>query len=101
MTSPNAWAYGRAAMTRSIARFIFDVATISIVRVILRVFSTVLIRPFSSRPFAISVGRWERGKVERRGSGHRRHSPTFPLPHLLRLLVRLDARLEVGFDLLR
>jgi hypothetical protein len=29
------------------------VATISIVRVILRVFSTDLIRPFSSLPFAI------------------------------------------------
>ena len=36
-------AYGRAATTRSCARFIFEVATISIVRVILRVFSTDLI----------------------------------------------------------
>src|SRR4051812_32744395 len=53
MTSPNAWAYGRAAMTRSCARFIFDVATISMVRVILRVFSTDLMRPLSSRPLAI------------------------------------------------
>ena len=39
--------------TRSCARFIFDVATISIVRVILRVFSTDLMRPLSSRPLAI------------------------------------------------
>src|ERR1051325_4527399 len=53
ITSDNALAYGRAAMTRSCARFILDVATISIVRVILRVFSTDLIRPFSSRPLAI------------------------------------------------
>jgi hypothetical protein len=30
-----------------------EVATISIVRVIFRVFSTVLILPFSARPFAI------------------------------------------------
>ena len=53
MTSPSARAYGRAATTRSWARFIFEVATISIVRVILRVFSTDLIRPLSSRPFAM------------------------------------------------
>ena len=39
--------------TRSCARFIFDVATISIVRVILRVFSTDLMRPLSSRPLAM------------------------------------------------
>src|SRR3954468_19260012 len=53
MTSLSAFAYGRAATTRSDARFIFDVATISIVRVILRVFSTDLIRPLSSLPLAI------------------------------------------------
>jgi hypothetical protein len=57
MTSPNDFAYGRAAITRSIARFIFDAATISIVRVIFRVFSTDLMRPFSSRPFAMA-GVW-------------------------------------------
>src|SRR5437762_12191446 len=54
MTSLSAFAYGRAATTRSCARFIFDVATISIVRVILRVFSTDLMRRLSSRPLAIS-----------------------------------------------
>src|SRR3954469_9716781 len=53
MTAPNDCAYGRAATTRSIDRFIFEVATISIVRVILRVFSTDLMRPFSSRPLAM------------------------------------------------
>ena len=53
ITSRSACAYGRAADTRSCARFIFDVATISIVRVILRVFSTDLMRPLSSRPLAI------------------------------------------------
>src|SRR4051812_37723117 len=54
ITSDMAFAYGRAATTRSCARFIFDVATISIVRVILRVFSTDLMRPLSSRPLAIA-----------------------------------------------
>src|SRR5207302_6676845 len=53
MTSASARANGRAATTRSCARFIFDVATISIVRVIFRVFSTLLIRPLSSRPLAM------------------------------------------------
>ena len=52
-SSPSASAYGRADATRSAARFILEVATISIVRVILRVFSTDLMRPLSSRPFAI------------------------------------------------
>src|SRR3954470_7325441 len=56
ITSPSAVAYGRAPTTRSWARFIWDVATISIVRVILRVFSTDLMRPFSSRPLAIDQG---------------------------------------------
>ncbi len=51
----SACAYGRAATTRSCARFIFDVATISIVRVILRVFSTDLMRPLSSRPLAMQA----------------------------------------------
>src|SRR5512143_1608407 len=77
MTSRNACAYGRAAATRSCARFIFDVATISIVRVILRVFSTDLMRPLSSRPLAIGAGT---------AGG---------------LLVRLDAAPEVGLDFLR
>ena len=54
MTSRSACAYGRAATTRSCARFSFDVATISIVLVILRVFWTDWIRPLSSRPLAIS-----------------------------------------------
>src|SRR3954469_20444011 len=70
ITSPSALAYGRAPTTRSWARFIFDVATISIVRVILRVFSTDLMRPLSSRPLAI------------------------------RLLVRFDAAAQVGFHIL-
>jgi hypothetical protein len=47
-------AYGRAATTRSWARFIFDVATISMVRVIFRVFSTLRLRPLSSRPLALA-----------------------------------------------
>lgn len=55
MTSVSALAYGRAAVTRSWARFMRDVATSSIVRVILRVFSTVLMRRFSSRPFAMTL----------------------------------------------
>src|SRR6476469_9675915 len=74
MTSRSAVAYGRAATTRSCARFIFDVATISIVRVILRVFSTDLMRPLSSRPLAILRGE--------------------------RLLEFLDAALEVRLRLL-
>ncbi len=57
ITSVSTVANGRAAVTRSWARFIFDVATISMVRVIFRVFSTDLIRPFSSRPFAIRFAR--------------------------------------------
>src|SRR5512143_371163 len=74
MTSRNACAYGRAAATRSCARFIFEVATISIVRVILRVFSTDLMRLLSSRPLAIACRR---------------------------LLVRLDAASQIGLELLR
>src|SRR3954462_16039538 len=85
MTSPNAWAYGRAAMTRSIARFIFDVATISIVRVILRVFSTDLMRPLSSRPLAMVLQRCRRELLAADGRG---------------LLVLLDAAAQVGLDLL-
>ena len=46
-------AYGRAATTRSRARFNFDVATISIVFVIWRVLSTDLMRRRSSRGWAI------------------------------------------------
>src|SRR6185503_9043813 len=72
MTSRSASAYGRAAPTRSCVRFIFEVATISIVRVILRVFSTDLMRPLSSRPLAIARG----------------------------LLVRFDPPAQVGFDVL-
>ena len=53
MTSARARAYGRAAITRSCDRFIFEVAIISSVRVILRVFSTDLMRPFNSLPLAI------------------------------------------------
>src|SRR6185437_9385181 len=71
----SACAYGRAAVTRSWARFNFDVATISNVRVILRVFSTDLMRPLSSRPLAMA-----------RGAGA--------------LLVFLDAAAKGFFDLL-
>jgi hypothetical protein len=53
MTSASAAAYGRAATTRSCARFNRDVATISIVLVIWRVFSTDLMRRRSSLGFAI------------------------------------------------
>ena len=53
IVSAIAVAYGRAAATRSVARFNFDVATISMVRVIFRVFSTDLMRPLSSRPLAM------------------------------------------------
>src|SRR5678816_2513911 len=75
MTSRSACAYGRAADTRSCARFIFDVATISIVRVILRVFSTDLMRLLSSRPLAIDTparhpeaAKLPKGSLSRRGS---------------------------------
>src|SRR6266576_2739514 len=73
MTSRSACAYGRAAVTRSCARFIFDVATISIVRVILRVFSTDLMRLLSSRPLAIEGrGKRKEGRGKREaGSGKR------------------------------
>src|SRR5690606_33735129 len=64
ITSRSAAAYGRAATTRSWARLSFDVATSSIVLVILRVFWTERIRPFSCRPLAItgcpSLGHEER-----------------------------------------
>src|SRR4051812_9462371 len=83
MTSESAVAYGRAATTRSCARFILDVATISIVRVILRVFSTDLMRPLSSLPLAIY----------RKGGSHLR------LP-LLSCVVRLDAATQIRFDVL-
>ena len=53
MISASAAAYGRAAITRSLARFNFDVATISIVFVIWRVLSTDLMRRRSSRGWAI------------------------------------------------
>src|SRR2546427_9595932 len=49
ITSAREAAYGRAATTRSCARFNFDVATSSIVFVILRVLWTDLIRRRSSR----------------------------------------------------
>src|SRR5260370_3365810 len=52
-----ATAWGRAAITRSWARLSFEVATSSIVRVILRVFCTDLIRRRNSRGFAISARR--------------------------------------------
>src|SRR5260370_16771886 len=52
-----ATAWGRAAITRSWARLSFEVATSSIVRVILRVFCTDLIRRRNSRGFALSAGR--------------------------------------------
>src|SRR4051812_42287479 len=84
MTSPNDCAYGRAATTRSCARFIFEVATISIVRVILRVFSTDLMRPLSSRPLAMLHAR----RCELLGAGRRG------------LLVLLDPAAQVGLDLL-
>src|SRR6185503_5777143 len=87
MTSRSACAYGRAAATRSCARFIFDVATISIVRVIFRVFSTDLMRVLSSLPFAIVL------EVALRNARWLRCAD--------RLLVRLDAALEISFDLLR
>jgi hypothetical protein len=53
ITSPSRSAYGRAAATRSCARLSLDVATISIVRVILRVFWTERMRPFSSLALAM------------------------------------------------
>src|SRR2546427_12521936 len=56
ITSASAAAYGRAATTRSCARFSFDVATSSIVFVILRVFWTDRMRRRSSRGFAMSAG---------------------------------------------
>src|SRR5512138_1913021 len=98
MTSRNAWAYGRAAATRSCARFIFEVATISIVRVILRVFSTVLIRLLSSRPLAIGAGR--EVLEEWRHQLQVRFRDTRRLRHVRRLLVSLDAASQVGFDVL-
>src|SRR6476619_625893 len=87
MTAASALAYGRAATTRSWARFIFEVATISSVRVILRVFSTDLMRPLSSRPFAIL-------EVRLRDAGVRRGAAVL-------LLEGFDAVLELGLDLLR
>ena len=58
------------------------------VRVILRVFSTDLIRPLSSRPFAMSQP-VRRGLLRGRGRARRRG------------LVRLDAALELRLGLLR
>ncbi len=85
--------------TRSCARFIFDVATISIVRVILRVFSTDLMRPLSSRPLAMeSLGRVCRGEC---ASLQIRFLDARRLRRDRGLLVLLDAALEVGLDLLR
>src|SRR4029079_9171124 len=94
MPSVSAFAYGRAATTRSCARFILEVATISIVRVILRVFSTDLMRPFSSRPLAMipqSVIEWW---LEARGRERR-------LARDRDLLVLVDGPLQVRLDLLR
>src|SRR3954451_17749222 len=59
ITSRSASAYGRAPTTRSCARFSLDVATSSIVRVILRVFWTERIRPLSWRLLAM-LGREHR-----------------------------------------
>src|SRR5690242_1215827 len=114
MTSPNACAYGRAAMTRSIARFIFDVATISIVRVILRVFSTDLMRPLSSRPLAIGCHPEERREPALRSASDEREDLRFAScltnrvfdgrPLLARaraLLVCLDAAPQIRFYFLR
>src|SRR4051812_41704605 len=53
IAAPNAWAYGRAATTRSCARLSLDVETISIVRVIFLVLWIDLIRRFSSRVLAM------------------------------------------------
>src|SRR5947209_17656042 len=92
MTSVRAFAYGRAATTRSCARFIFDAATISIVRVIFRVFSTDLMRPFSSRPLAMAQSRRLTN-----GSFHGRSLLARPD----RLLVRLDPAPQIRFELLR
>src|SRR5882762_5578981 len=55
ITSASAAAYGRAAITRSWARFSLDVATSSIVFVILRVLWTDLMRRRSSRGLAIGA----------------------------------------------
>src|SRR5580704_6320625 len=55
MISRRTLAYGRAPTTRSCARLSFDVATISMVRVIRRVFSTDRIRLRSSRPLATEL----------------------------------------------
>src|SRR6185312_10691557 len=95
MTRSSACAYGRAATTRSCARLSFEVATISMDRVILRVPSMDLIRPLSSRPWAMSqlcgcewLLRRDRDCGRRRCTRRRR-------------LERLDAALEVLLDLLR
>src|SRR3972149_3959456 len=81
-----------------------DVATSSIVRVILRVFSTVLMRRLSSRPLAImrqssivcresSTGSRESALVNREPTEVRR-SPG-------NLLVRLDPATQRGLGVLR
>src|ERR1044071_3686731 len=64
MTAARAAAYGRAAITRSWARLSFDVATSSIVLVILRVLWTDRMRRRSSRGFGTSAGaRGRRGEA--------------------------------------
>src|SRR5207244_12799701 len=80
MTAARAAAYGRAAITRSCARLSFDVATSSIVLVILRVLWTDRMRRRSSRGFGTSAG--PRG---RRGEG----------------LELLDRGLHAGREVLR
>src|SRR5436305_1857098 len=75
MTSARAVAYGRAATTRSWARFSLDVATSSIVLVILRVLWTEL-----GKRLELAVLR----EVEPQAAGH--------LLHRLDLCVAADAR---------
>src|SRR5512140_900177 len=89
ITARSASAYGRAASMRSDARFILDVATISIVRVILRVFSTDLMRPLSSLPLAI-FREARVARVARVGGSLLRH-----------LLVGGDGALQLGLGVLR
>src|SRR5207249_5527063 len=73
--SAGAAAYGRAATTRSWARFSFDVATSSIVFVILRVLWTDLMRRRSSRGLAISARRAACTPPPRRAAGRRGRRP--------------------------
>src|SRR5690606_14978878 len=92
ITSPRRSAYGLAAYTRSVARFSFEVATISMVRVIWRVFSTDRIRRRISLALAMaqSVRRGGQPRARLRGRGAAGQEG---------LLVRLDPGDELLLDL--